>query len=172
MERLVLSSGLALVLGVALFAAPLAQADGTVALLKPIGFSENAVVREDVREQCQLQTKVPDYIAQAAKASPHQIQYTADIDSAGPGRSLTVEIVDVSEFGNAFTGRQKSMTVTGELREGGQVIGSFRARRQTMGGMFGGYKGNCSFLHRCAKSLGKDIVKWLNNPGMDDNLAN
>ncbi len=171
MERLVLSSSLALALLVALFAAPLAEADGTLALLKPVGFAEDAIVRDAVRDECQLQTKVPDYIAQAAKASPHQIQYTADIDSAGPGRSLTVEIVDIGEFGNAFTGRQKSMTLEGELREGGQVIGSFRARRQTMGGMWGGYKGNCSFLHRCAKSLGKDIVKWLNNPGMDDNIA-
>ena len=40
------------------------------------------------------------------------------------------------------------------------------------GGAFGGYKGTCSILGRCIKTLGSDIAKWLANPTMDAKLGN
>ena len=86
------------------------------------------------------------------------------------GKVLALEIVGTDEHGNAFTGRSKSLTVKGELREDGKVIGTFRARRSTSGGVFGGYKGNCAFFGRCAKTLGKDIVGWLQKPAMNSVL--
>ena len=42
-----------------------------------------------------------------------------------------MQIIDAAEAGNAFAGRHKSLTIKGELREQGEVVGSFRARRST-----------------------------------------
>ena len=33
--------------------------------------------------------------------------------------------------------------------------------RNSMGGMFGGFKGSCSVLNRTAKVLGADLAKWI-----------
>jgi len=37
--------------------------------------------------------------------------------------------------------------------------------------MFAAYKGTCSIVGRCAKSIGKDISNWLENPTDDASLG-
>jgi hypothetical protein len=152
--------------GVAVLPMFAAAGNGQVVILSHVPFSENAMVRSDVRAQCQLDSKVPAYIVQAGSG---QIATAPDLPRKG--RTLEIEIVDAAEQGNAFTGRAKSLTLSGELREQGKVIGTFRARRSTTGGFLGQYKGNCSFFHRCAKTLGRDVVQWLNNPSMNARLG-
>ena len=138
---------------------------------RPVDFADSAIVRDAVRNECRLQEKVPDYIAQYARKNGTQVVFSVEEAAAAEGRVLLLEITDVSEFGNAMSGRQKSMTISGELLENGQMIGSFRARRATMGGFMGGYMGNCSFFHRCARALGKDVSRWLRAPAMDSVLG-
>lgn len=136
---------------------------------KPIGFAKDAMVRDAVRDECELQTRLPDFVAEAATG--WNVSFAEDIASVHSGKVLALEITETDEHGNAFTGRSKSLTVKGELRENGKVIGSFRARRSTMGGVFGGYKGNCAFFGRCAKAIGQDIAGWLQKPGMNSVLS-
>jgi hypothetical protein len=64
------------------------------------------------------------------------------------------------------------MTVEGVLRDNGREIGSFTAIRYSGGGVFGGYKGTCAIVGRCAKTLGKDIANWLENPQKGSKLGN
>lgn len=64
------------------------------------------------------------------------------------------------------------MTVHGELRENGEITGTFTATRYSTGGAFGGFRGTCSILGRCVKTLGSDIAKWLKRPTMDALLGN
>jgi hypothetical protein len=54
--------------------------------------------------------------------------------------------------------------IKGSLAEKGKVLGDFNARRYSGGGMFGEYKGTCSILGRCVKTLGKDVAEWLAHP--------
>jgi hypothetical protein len=38
--------------------------------------------------------------------------------------------------------------------------------------VFSAYKGTCATVGRCAKSMGKDIASWLENPQKDSKLCN
>jgi len=143
-----------------------AGAGEPLTIVVPIGFAEGTFVRPAVRDECELQTKVPGFIAEYAKRD-FDIATATSVEKSGPGKVLIVEVTGTDEAGNAWTGRHKTLTIRGELLENGQVVGSFTARRSTMGGFAGGYKGNCSFFGRCAKALGKDVAQWLKNPGMN-----
>ena len=95
-----------------------------------------------------------------------------DVTESTEGRVLHVEISSVvGPQGGAWSGA-KSVTVEGKLTENGEVIGTFKGNRYSGGGAFGGYKGTCSILGRCAKTLGSDIAKWLAKPTMDARLGN
>ncbi len=165
-SQIILVGLIAAAAGAALLPMFAAAGNGQTVILSQVPFAENAMVRSEVRDQCQLDSKVPAYIVQSASG-----QIITAHELPGTGRTLEIEIVDAAEQGNAFTGRAKSLTLSGELREKGKVVGSFRARRSTTGGVFGQYKGNCSFFYRCAKTLGRDVAQWLNNPTMNARIG-
>ena len=113
-----------------------------------------------------LLVKVPDYIEAFARKRA-TVNRVASLDGA-TGRVLEVEIVDLDGEGGM---RPKSLTIAGTLRENGKVVGTITAKRTSTGGAFG-FGGVCRTLHRCAKTLGKDVAKWLKAPAMDVNLMN
>jgi hypothetical protein len=159
-------------LGIALLlaSAPAVLAGGGVVVLQEIPFAGDAVIRDKVKTECQLQTQLPRYIADFTKGSPG-VELRDAFDDGSGDRQLHVVISSVNEGGNWFVGRHKGVTVSGELKHQGKVIGSFSAARSTSGGFAGGYKGACSFVGRCAKALGKDIAGWLGNPTMNAGLG-
>ena len=100
---------------------------------------------------------------------PERLELVDTLPSSG--RVLELEIADAVEMGNAWTGRQKGLVIQGRLLDNGAPLGSFRGRRMTSGGFFGGYKGTCSFLGRCAKRLGSDVADWLVAPAENSNIG-
>jgi hypothetical protein len=141
--------------------------EGTVRVLRSIPFDSEANASQKVKDGCKLETKVPHFLASYSD----RVEL---VDALGKkrGRVLELTISDVhAPGGGAFSGA-KSMSVTGVLRENGKKIGSFEAIRFSSGGMFGGYKGTCAIVGRCAKTIGKDIATWLENPGMNSRLGN
>lgn len=154
-----------LIASLAVFAAAPALAE-PVKVAKTIPFAAESDVRQKVKDECAIQTKIPAFLA----------QFSSDVelvegDLGEKGRVLTIEITAVrAPGGGAFSG-PKSVTVSGVLRENGATIGSFRASRYSGGGAFGGYKGTCAIVGRCAKAIGKDIATWLRNPGTDSKLG-
>ena len=128
-------------------------------MLRVVPFADGAQVPQKVQSECDLQTKVPEFLS----------KYAADvelIDSAlgTTGRVLDLRIGNVhAPGGGAFSG-PKWMTVTGVLRENGREVARFSAKRFSTGGAFGAYKGTCSIIGRCAKTIGKDIASWLQDP--------
>jgi len=119
-------------------------------------------VREEVKAQCQLQTKLPGFVQEYAKASGIDVVLVDALPKSG--RVLDLQISDTGEGGNAWTGRLKTLTISGRLLENGKEVGSFRGRRSTTGGFYGGFKGNCALFGRCAQTLGKDVAGWLKAP--------
>lgn len=116
-----------------------------------------------VEEECDLQNKLPEYFYEYAPS--------AVPGSGGSARVLQMEVVNViGQGGGMYTG-PKQLTVQGTLTEGGQVLGSFQARRTTTGGAFGGYKGTCSLMQRNAKAVARDISEWVASPTMDARLG-
>jgi hypothetical protein len=160
----------AMVLGLGSASVSAEPGNGQTVMMQSVGFAESVFVRDQVRAECQIETKLPHFIQ--AYASKHMnLTLVSELPESGKARVLTVEVTEVAEAGNAWTGRHKSLTIKGELRENGEVIGTFKARRSTNGGFVGGYKGNCSFFGRCAKALGKDVARWLQNPTMNAMLS-
>ncbi|HVF35316.1 MAG TPA: hypothetical protein VND91_08330 [Candidatus Saccharimonadia bacterium] len=153
-----------------LFAAAAAQAV-EVAVPRPVPLSEDNEIAGNIKRECELGDKLAHYIAEFGRAGGQEVRFVASDASPGDGRFLEVEIRDAMSTGNAFVGHRKSVSVRGKLHDDGRVIGSFRARRDSMGGAFGGYKGSCSVLGRTVKALGKDIVDWMAAPRMDADLG-
>lgn len=145
----------------------LAVADaGTLYLQKRVPFEKGISVPDAVRAECNLETKIPAYVREAVSG-----QFKIVDAEGGRGKTLTMKITGVLGVGGGAWSGPKSVTVEGTLKEGGKVVGTFRALRYSGGGAFGAYKGTCSILDRCAKTLAKDIARWLNTPSMNARLG-
>ena len=139
----------------ALVSLPLA-AVAQVKVPDKIAYEKNVHVPDAVRKECGLETSIPKYVKAAS-------------GSAGKG-TLDMKITGLLATGGGSFSGPKSVTITGTLRDGGKVTGSFVARRNASAGAFGG-GGTCSMLDRCAKALGNDVGAWLKSPTKDARLG-
>jgi hypothetical protein len=135
---------------------------------RSIAFAEGSGASDAVRNECALETKVPDFIKQFAGDSVELVDAALD---PRKGRVLKMEITEVHAPGGGAYSGPKWMTVKGELLENGKPLGSFRAKRFSTGGAFGGFKGTCAIIGRCTKAIGQDIAGWLRSPTRDAELG-
>jgi len=138
--------------------------NGTLAI-KSIEFNKDAYIRKAVKQECNLIGKLTHFIEKSAAT-----QYAHIISDSHPdtipadAQILTIEIEAVEgNAGGAWSGA-KVVLINGTLTKNGKVLGDFKARRYSGGGMFGGYKGTCAILGRCVRTLGSDVAKWLTHP--------
>jgi hypothetical protein len=142
---------------VATLAPAIAHAGG-VTVSREIAYAKAATVREQVRNECGLQTVIPAAIA----------QNFVDVELVDGRGNLELEITDAhGPGGGAFSG-PKWVEVKGTLRRGGKTL-DFRAKRFSAMDMFSG--GTCGILAKCGRSIGKDIAAWLTNPTPDAKLG-
>lgn len=153
---------------VAIVASSAASA-ATVYVPRPVPYDEDADIAGNIKRECRINEQLADYIREFAPAGT-TIEFYTDAPPAD-GQVLDVVIRDAVSSGNAFVGHRKFVSVRGELRDGDAVTASFKGRRDSMGGMFAGYKGSCSVLGRTVKALGKDIGEWLASPSKDADLG-
>ena len=140
----------------------------TTKVQRAIPYAANAAVPPAVRDQCALQTKVPEFLAQSAGSAVELVDGALNRKA---GRVLEMEITEVhAPGGGAFSG-PKWMSVNGTLYDRGKQIGSFRAKRYSTGGAFGGFKGTCAIIGRCGKAIGQDIAGWLGAPTQNAELG-
>jgi hypothetical protein len=134
-------------------------------------FAEHAQVREAVRSDCQLETKLPAFIKKFADSNDIQVALQTEPFDTNKGKVLLLEITNVyAQGGGAWSG-SKAMSIAGKLYDNGNMIGDFTAMRYSGGGFFGGFKGTCSIIGRCSKTLGKDVANWLSNPTKNAHLG-
>lgn len=132
-------------------------AENTIGIPQAVPIAENLNVPQAVRNECQLGEKVSTFLA----------EFAPDVrvsDDTKQGRYLRMAITEVNAFGGGAWSGPKWMTVTGTLVEDDKSIASFRAKRFSTGGAFGGFKGTCAIIGRCTKAIAKDIAEWLKNP--------
>lgn len=127
-----------------------------VSVPRTVPFADSVVVSQAVRDQCQLNRKVASYVKRYANA--------AYSDDPSIGRYVEMSISEVFALGGGSWTGPKWMTVDGTLKQDGETVASFRAKRATMGGVFAGFKGTCAMVGRTARAIGKDISVWLENP--------
>lgn len=132
-------------------------------IIKPIAFRNDAYIRDAVKQECNLDGKLAEFIKENAAGQYANIVTDSD---TGPAHAqiLTVEIEEVQgDAGGAWSGA-KVVMIKGSLSQKGKILGDFKARRYSGGGMFGGYKGTCAILGRCVKTLGRDVAEWMTHP--------
>jgi hypothetical protein len=131
----------------------------TVQLRTPVPFAEDNDISDAIKTECAIGEQLARFVKDYAK---EDVQLTPS--EATSGRVLQLEIVDAVSMGNAFLGHQKFTKVRGTLLQDGTKVASFKARRNSMGGAFAGFKGSCSVLGRTVEVMGEDIAAWLKDP--------
>jgi len=132
-------------------------------VIKPVVFSKGISIREAVKTECELTGKLTQFIESNA-ASQYASILTNSTSRQRNAQVLTVEIEQVQGGGGGAWSGAKIVHVKGKLTKNGRVLGNFKARRYSGGGMFSAYKGSCAIFGRCVKTLGKDIATWLKTP--------
>ena len=143
-------------------ACTVSAAHAATQIARTIPIAPSAGASGSVQNECQLQSRVPQAIAQAAS----DVQLVDAPNKAA--RWLELEISEVHGPGGGPFSGPKWMAVTGKLHERGKVIGSFRAKRLSTGGFV---KGTCATLGGCATAIGRDVAAWLQAPTMDAELG-
>lgn len=141
----------------ALFTSLYSLADEKIKISKTIPYATTSNATDAVKEKCELGEKVVAYIDQYSK----QVEL---VDGAPTGKYIEMEFSEVFAPGGGSWSGPKWVEVTGTLKNGSEDVASFRAKRFSTGGVFGGFKGTCGILARCTKALGKDIATWLKEP--------
>lgn len=157
-------AGFAIVAAAVLFSAGLlpamALAQGVV-VQRPVPYAEDNDVSDNIKGECRIGEQLADFVKQYSGGTV-QVQ-DGPVDTSS-GRVLQMEIVDAVSMGNAWMGHQKFTKVRGTLWENGAKVASFKARRNSMGGAFAGFKGSCSVLGRTVEAIGEDVALWLKAP--------
>ncbi|WP_049721236.1 hypothetical protein [Gilvimarinus polysaccharolyticus] len=151
----------------ALMALPVTSAlaaDKAVFISDDIPFSSDLDVRKEIRDECQLGTKMSGFLQTYVGKRGYTVTTYTQGEAAPKGLVLNVEIDNVQAPGGGAWSGSKSVGASGTLTDNGKEIGSFRGQRTTSGGAFGAFKGTCSFLGRDVKSLAADISKWMVDP--------
>ena len=126
----------------------------SVLLRDHVNLSEAAGVTNAVREQCGLQTMIPELVAAAA---PDVVLVEG---RPKRGRVLELRVVEVHAPGGGPFSGPKWIVVNAELRERGKVVATARAKRVTAA-PFGG---TCGQLHKVARAIAVDLGAWLRDP--------
>ena len=124
-------------------------------------YAASSTVAENIKTECTLPAAQTESVVAALNAAGIPAQAAPGAAVPAKGRFLKLEITGAVSAGNAFTGRSKQVTTSAHLFQNGKEIGQTSKTRDSMGGVFGGYRGSCSILHRCTNTLGKDIAAWV-----------
>ncbi len=127
-------------------------------VIKTIVFSNPDEIRSAIKNECMLVEKLTSFIEDNVKGAYNIVESSADADV------LEVQISAVhGNSGGAWSG-SKMVQIKGELKRKDGTATVFKAKRFSSGGAFAQFKGTCSILGRCVKTLGKDVGQWLQEP--------
>jgi hypothetical protein len=153
-----------IVLAGALCALSFAANATSVQMQRPIPYSEDGDIADNIKQECKINEQLADFVQQDAKRQGVDVQFSNGPLDTTTGRVLELRITNAISMGNAWIGHQKAASAMGALYENGAKVASFKARRHSMGGAFAGYKGSCSVLGRTVEAMGEDIGTWLKSP--------
>ena len=146
-------------------AAAAATADKETILINSLsGFSDNAQIPANVREECHgVFSKLSDAVVKYGNSQGLKVQADAGVTPEQQGKVVKVSITGMYSAGNAFIGHRKSASVKAELYQDGKLLDSADYTRNSGGGFLGGFKGSCAVLEHTVNTLGNDVAKWLKN---------
>ena len=135
---------------------------GPIRIANTSPYLDPSRIQSNIRQGC---TALGQQLSEATRkfASKYDIRLTKheNLDTNGAGKALMIYITEASSSGNAFLGHRKSVSTKADFYNDGKLIDTYATTRNSGGGMWGGFKGSCSVLHRTVNTLGKDIAIWL-----------
>ncbi len=144
-----------------------AQAKDVITISQLTPFAEDSGATDAVKKECGFEERLPKYLKSEAKKIADVVMTSESLDTV-EGKVLFMEITHVFAPGGGGYSGAKNVEVEGELRENGEVIGTFLVDRTAL---FGMTPGTCSMLKRVAKKIGEDVAEWLEAPEMDSMLG-
>lgn len=133
----------------------------SVSIQKPVPFAADNDISDAIRKDCDMGNQLADAVKVHSSVP---VTFSEGDTPPATGRVLDLQIVDAVSMGNAWLGHQKFTKISGVLYQDGNRVAAFKARRNSMGGAFAGFKGSCSVLGRTVEIIGKDVGVWLSNP--------
>jgi hypothetical protein len=124
-------------------------------------YAANSSVPDNIKAECKLPGAQTESVVAALNAAGITAQAATSSAVPAKGRFLKLEITSAISAGNAFMGHRKQVTTAAHLFVNGKEIAQTSKTRDSGGGVFAGYRGSCSVLHRCTTTLGKDIAEWV-----------
>ena len=138
----------------------------TTLLEVPVTYHPNADVVPKVKEECQIEAMLANRVgAMMAKLNKTGNGTLAAGSEAPDSALLRLQITHVLGVGGGAWSGPKAITVTAELLENGKQVRQTKINRWSVGGVWGAFKGTCSILDRSAVAIGKDMYRWVRNPG-------
>jgi hypothetical protein len=131
------------------------------ALLVSPAAGYGTAITDNVKTECKLSETQTEAVLKQLQAAGIQAQAASSDAVPAKGRFLQLTIESAISGGNAFVGHRKQVTTSARLFENGKEIAQTTQSRDSTGGFFGGYKGSCNVLRRCATVVGKDIAAWV-----------
>lgn len=137
-----------------------------VTVVRAIPYADG-IGTDDIRKECDWNAELPAALGNYYRDG---VVLVDELPVAPDTTTLWMQITAVHAAGGGNFSGPKWAIVQGELRKGGQVLGSFEAGRGTSGGGFRFTA--CSVLSGVGKAIAKDIGVWLKNPTMNARLGN
>jgi hypothetical protein len=130
-------------------------------------YAASGSVPDNIKAECKLPAAQSEAVVKELVAAGIPAQVAPSGGVPAKGRFLKLQIESAVSAGNAFMGHQKQVTTSAHLFQDGKEISQATKTRDSMGGVFAGYRGSCSVLHRCTNVLAKDVADWVKTqPGM------
>lgn len=139
-----------------LFASTFAGAD--IHIDESIPYRDKEEIDNRIVSEC---SEIGSIMSESLRENAAKSGITVVRDGLKQDTYADIAITSAMSAGNAFIGHAKGMAVSVTLYIDGKQINKTKFSRNSMGGMFGGFKGSCSVLNRTAKVLGMDIAKWV-----------
>ena len=79
-----------------------------IVMAKPVPYAEDAAIAMKIKNECQIQDQLADYIAEYAREQHLEVTFTNTAQSDAAGLVLDVHIKDAVSLGNPFTGHRRA----------------------------------------------------------------
>ena len=148
----------------ACIAAASARADDVVQVSSLIPYQNDEVANETVRKECNWNTTMPRYLADK---SDGRVKVSEQNFDSVTGKKLVLVATNLHTLGGSSWTGPKWLVLEGKMTEGGKLLGSFEARRQTIRGSMRA----CGTLESLSEEITGDILKWLKKPSSNAKLG-
>ncbi|MDP6977431.1 MAG: hypothetical protein QF570_02380 [Myxococcota bacterium] len=148
-----------------------AWAENEVSIATLIPFADKAEIRDSIREECGLGSKLSKALVRRAAKKEVTLARVGNFEEqADTGRSLELRITDAIQTGAGFFPAH-SITIDGVLKQDGRIVGTMEGTRVAQASLIPFRRGECAILGEAIRLLAKDVIRWVKQPRLEARLG-